>query len=60
MFLHLTKRTKFLVRLRSFIRRTNINEISPKQFTIYLLNVRFIYSYRFSQYPRTLVAFMQW
>ncbi|MFS7890301.1 putative SecY/SEC61-alpha family, SecY domain superfamily protein [Helianthus anomalus] len=56
MFVHLTRRTKFLVRARSFIRtefliyassvikRTNINELPVKWFTNCLLNVRFVCS----------------
>ncbi|MFS7908662.1 hypothetical protein Hanom_Chr01g00085781 [Helianthus anomalus] len=44
MFVHLTNRTKFLVHVRSFIKRTNINELPVEQFTNYSLNVRFVYS----------------
>ncbi|MFS7927670.1 hypothetical protein Hanom_Chr04g00311851 [Helianthus anomalus] len=31
-FVHLTKRTKFLARDRSFIKRTNINELRAERF----------------------------
>ncbi|MFS7908689.1 hypothetical protein Hanom_Chr01g00086101 [Helianthus anomalus] len=44
MFVHLTNRTKFLVRVRSFIKRTNVNELPAERFTNYSLNVRFVYS----------------
>ncbi|MFS7956417.1 hypothetical protein Hanom_Chr07g00654401 [Helianthus anomalus] len=49
MFVHLTKRTKFLVRVRLFNKRTNTNELSAERFTNCLLNVWFIYSPNF--YP---------
>ncbi|MFS7911074.1 hypothetical protein Hanom_Chr02g00113721 [Helianthus anomalus] len=44
MSIHLTKQTKILVRLRSFIRRTNINELPAEWFTNYALNVQFVCS----------------
>ncbi|MFS7981891.1 hypothetical protein Hanom_Chr10g00956401 [Helianthus anomalus] len=44
MFVHLTNRTKFLVRIHSFIKRTNINELPAKRFTNCSLNVRFVCS----------------
>ncbi|MFS7924865.1 hypothetical protein Hanom_Chr03g00277631 [Helianthus anomalus] len=44
MFAHLTNRTKFLVHVRSFIKRTNINELPAERFTNCSLNVRFVYS----------------
>ncbi|KAJ0558330.1 hypothetical protein HanIR_Chr07g0335091 [Helianthus annuus] len=44
MFVHLTNRTEFLVHVRSFIKRTNINELPAEQFTNCSLNVRFVYS----------------
>ncbi|MFS7973799.1 hypothetical protein Hanom_Chr09g00860891 [Helianthus anomalus] len=44
MFVHLTNRTEFLVHVRSFIKRTNINELPAERFTNCLLNVRFVYS----------------
>ncbi|MFS7906526.1 hypothetical protein Hanom_Chr01g00060261 [Helianthus anomalus] len=44
MFVHLTNRTKFLVHVRSFIKRTNINELPAEQFTNCSLNVRFVYN----------------
>ncbi|MFS7907959.1 hypothetical protein Hanom_Chr01g00077581 [Helianthus anomalus] len=44
MFVHLTKRTQFLVRVRLFNKRTNTNEPPTKQFTNCLLNVWFICS----------------
>ncbi|KAJ0613837.1 hypothetical protein HanIR_Chr02g0055801 [Helianthus annuus] len=42
--IHLTKQTKFLVHLRSFIRRTNTNELPAEWFTNYALNVQFVCS----------------
>ncbi|KAJ0798086.1 putative DYW domain-containing protein [Helianthus annuus] len=44
MFVHLTNRTNFFVHVRSFIKRTNINELPAERFTNCSLNVRFIYS----------------
>ncbi|MFS8014830.1 hypothetical protein Hanom_Chr15g01349091 [Helianthus anomalus] len=44
MFVHLTNRTEFFVHVRSFIKRTNINELPAEQFTNCSLNVRFVYS----------------
>ncbi|KAJ0824467.1 hypothetical protein HanRHA438_Chr17g0792731 [Helianthus annuus] len=44
MFVHLTNRTKFLVHVRSFVKRTNINELPAERFTNCSLNVRFVYS----------------
>ncbi|MFS7912725.1 hypothetical protein Hanom_Chr02g00133251 [Helianthus anomalus] len=44
MFVHLTNRTKFLVHVRSFIKRTNINELPAERLTNCSLNVRFVYS----------------
>ncbi|MFS7940317.1 hypothetical protein Hanom_Chr05g00463101 [Helianthus anomalus] len=32
MFVHLTKRTKFIVRVRLFDKRTNTNELPAKRF----------------------------
>ncbi|MFS7939708.1 hypothetical protein Hanom_Chr05g00455061 [Helianthus anomalus] len=46
MFVHLTNRTKFLVHVRSFIKRTNINELPAERFTNCSLNVRFVYNPR--------------
>ncbi|MFS7959572.1 hypothetical protein Hanom_Chr08g00692681 [Helianthus anomalus] len=44
-FVHITKRTKFLVHVvRSFIKRTNTNKFSAEQFTNCSLNVWFICS----------------
>ncbi|MFS7903068.1 hypothetical protein Hanom_Chr01g00019661 [Helianthus anomalus] len=42
MFVHLTKRTKFLVCVRLFIRRTNTNELPAKHFTNCSANVWFV------------------
>ncbi|MFS8016983.1 hypothetical protein Hanom_Chr15g01374911 [Helianthus anomalus] len=42
MFVHLTKRTKFLVCVCSFIKRTNTNELPSKRFTNCSLNVWFV------------------
>ncbi|MFS7975030.1 hypothetical protein Hanom_Chr10g00875711 [Helianthus anomalus] len=44
MFVHLTNRTEFLVHVRLFIKRTNINELPAERSTNCSLNVRFIYS----------------
>ncbi|MFS7949079.1 hypothetical protein Hanom_Chr06g00567341 [Helianthus anomalus] len=44
MFVHLTNRTKFIVHVRSFIKRTNINELPAERFTNCSLNVQFVYS----------------
>ncbi|MFS7964265.1 hypothetical protein Hanom_Chr08g00748131 [Helianthus anomalus] len=44
MFVRLTNRTEFLVHVRSFIKRTNINELHAERFTNCSLNVRFVYS----------------
>ncbi|MFS7940067.1 hypothetical protein Hanom_Chr05g00459281 [Helianthus anomalus] len=44
MFVHLTNRTEFLVHVRSFIKRTNINELPAERFMNCSLNVRFVYS----------------
>ncbi|MFS7890289.1 hypothetical protein Hanom_Chr00s000023g01616951 [Helianthus anomalus] len=46
MFVRLTKRTKFLVRVRLFNKRTNTNELPVEQFTNCSLNVWFVYSPR--------------
>ncbi|MFS8005065.1 hypothetical protein Hanom_Chr13g01233091 [Helianthus anomalus] len=42
MFVHLTKRTKFLVRVRLFNKRTNTNELPAEQFTNCSPNVWFV------------------
>ncbi|MFS7916758.1 hypothetical protein Hanom_Chr03g00181101 [Helianthus anomalus] len=44
MFVHLTKRTKFLVRVRLFNKQTNTNELPAERFTNCSLNVWFICS----------------
>ncbi|MFS7966141.1 hypothetical protein Hanom_Chr09g00770381 [Helianthus anomalus] len=44
MFVHLTKRTKFLVRVRLFNKRTNTNELPAERFTNCSPNVWFVYS----------------
>ncbi|MFS7916362.1 putative F-box associated interaction domain-containing protein [Helianthus anomalus] len=44
MFVHLTNRTKFLVHVRSFNKRTNIDELPAERFMNCSLNVRFVYS----------------
>ncbi|MFS7994812.1 hypothetical protein Hanom_Chr12g01110491 [Helianthus anomalus] len=44
MFVHLTKRTKFLVRVRSFNKRTNTNKLPAEWFTNCSLTVWFICS----------------
>ncbi|MFS8034264.1 hypothetical protein Hanom_Chr17g01579121 [Helianthus anomalus] len=42
MFVRLAKRTKYLVRLRSFIKRTNTIELPAEQLINFSLNVHFI------------------
>ncbi|MFS7942363.1 hypothetical protein Hanom_Chr06g00487531 [Helianthus anomalus] len=42
MFVHLTKRTKFLVRVRSFIKQMNTNELPAEQFMNSSLKVQFV------------------
>ncbi|MFS7974227.1 hypothetical protein Hanom_Chr09g00866111 [Helianthus anomalus] len=42
MFVHLTKRTKFLVCVRLFNKRTNTNELSAERFTNCSPNVWFV------------------
>ncbi|MFS7963939.1 hypothetical protein Hanom_Chr08g00744231 [Helianthus anomalus] len=44
MFVHLTKRTKFFVRVRSFIKRTNTNELPAARFMNCSLKVQFVCS----------------
>ncbi|MFS7922353.1 hypothetical protein Hanom_Chr03g00248081 [Helianthus anomalus] len=44
MFVHSTKQTKFLVCVRSFIKRKNTNELPAEQFTNCSLNVQFVSS----------------
>ncbi|KAJ0683550.1 hypothetical protein HanPI659440_Chr16g0659531 [Helianthus annuus] len=44
MFVHLTNRTKFFVHVRSFVKRTKINELPAEQFTNCSLNVQFVCS----------------
>ncbi|MFS7940596.1 hypothetical protein Hanom_Chr05g00466281 [Helianthus anomalus] len=50
MFVHLTKQTEFLVRVHSFIKRTNTNEPPAERFTNCSLNVRFLYSPKKTKY----------
>ncbi|MFS7996484.1 hypothetical protein Hanom_Chr12g01130511 [Helianthus anomalus] len=44
MFVHLTKQTKFIVRVRLFNERTNTNKLPAERFTNYSLNVWFVCS----------------
>ncbi|KAJ0857146.1 hypothetical protein HanRHA438_Chr13g0586681 [Helianthus annuus] len=44
MFVHLTKRTKFLVRVHLFNKRTNTNELPAARFMNCLPNVWFVCS----------------
>ncbi|MFS7991419.1 hypothetical protein Hanom_Chr12g01070541 [Helianthus anomalus] len=44
MFVHLTKRTEFLVRVHLFNKRTNTNELPTEQFTNCSPNVWFVCS----------------
>ncbi|MFS7938430.1 hypothetical protein Hanom_Chr05g00439601 [Helianthus anomalus] len=44
MFVHLTKRTEFFVRVHSFIKRTNTNELPVKRFMNCSLKVQFVCS----------------
>ncbi|MFS7942280.1 hypothetical protein Hanom_Chr06g00486531 [Helianthus anomalus] len=46
MFVHLTKRTEFFVRVRSFIKRTNTNELPAERFMNCSLKVQFVCSPR--------------
>ncbi|MFS7966370.1 hypothetical protein Hanom_Chr09g00772941 [Helianthus anomalus] len=46
MFVHLTNRTKFLVHVRSLIKRTNINEFPAERFMNCSRNARFVYNPR--------------
>ncbi|MFS7908156.1 hypothetical protein Hanom_Chr01g00079881 [Helianthus anomalus] len=41
-FIHLTKQMEFLVRVRSFKKQTNTNELPAKRFTNCSLKVRFV------------------
>ncbi|KAF5804539.1 hypothetical protein HanXRQr2_Chr05g0198211 [Helianthus annuus] len=54
MFVHSTNRTKFLVHVRSFIKRTNTNELPVERFMNCLLNVRFVYSPSYGRNQRKL------
>ncbi|MFS7915845.1 putative ribosomal protein L9 [Helianthus anomalus] len=47
MIVHLTKRTKFLVCVRLFNKRTNTNELPDERFTNCSLNVWFICSFTY-------------
>ncbi|MFS7960610.1 hypothetical protein Hanom_Chr08g00705091 [Helianthus anomalus] len=47
MFVHLTKRTKFLVRIRLFNKRTNTDGLPVKRFTNCSSNVWFVCSPRY-------------
>ncbi|MFS7924494.1 hypothetical protein Hanom_Chr03g00273201 [Helianthus anomalus] len=44
MFVHLTKRTKFLVRVSLFNKRTNTNKLPAERFTNCSLNIWFVCS----------------
>ncbi|MFS7989672.1 putative tubulin [Helianthus anomalus] len=57
MFVYLTKRTKFLVRVRLFNKRTNTNKFSAEQFTNCSLNVWFLCSSSYSGSKCELVWF---
>ncbi|KAJ0565467.1 hypothetical protein HanIR_Chr06g0262911 [Helianthus annuus] len=48
---HEHNRTKFLVHVRLFIKRTNINELPAKRLTNCSLNVWFVYSPRHDDTP---------
>ncbi|MFS7950448.1 hypothetical protein Hanom_Chr07g00583311 [Helianthus anomalus] len=50
MFVHLTKRMKFLVCVRLFNKRTNTNELPAERFTNCSPNVWFVYSPTVSSY----------
>ncbi|MFS7969782.1 hypothetical protein Hanom_Chr09g00813221 [Helianthus anomalus] len=54
MFVHLTKRTKFLVCVCLFNKRMNTNELPAEQFTNCLPNVRFVCSPIFNINDQTL------
>ncbi|MFS7952653.1 hypothetical protein Hanom_Chr07g00609381 [Helianthus anomalus] len=49
MLVYLTCRTKFLVRVCSFNKQTNITERPAKRFTNCSLNLRFVYSPSFDR-----------
>ncbi|MFS8031679.1 hypothetical protein Hanom_Chr17g01548711 [Helianthus anomalus] len=44
MFVHLTKRMEFFVRVHSFIKRTNTNELPAERFMNCSLKVQFVCS----------------
>ncbi|MFS7898853.1 hypothetical protein Hanom_Chr00s032266g01770481 [Helianthus anomalus] len=47
-FVHFTSQTKYLIRVRSLTKRTNINELLAERFTNCSSNVRFIYRHSWS------------
>ncbi|MFS7967277.1 hypothetical protein Hanom_Chr09g00783901 [Helianthus anomalus] len=53
MFVHSTKRTKYLVRVCSFIKRMNTNELSVERFTNCSLNVQFVCSPNYYIYTQS-------
>ncbi|KAL9994781.1 hypothetical protein Hdeb2414_s0002g00067221 [Helianthus debilis subsp. tardiflorus] len=59
MFVHLTKRTKFLVRVRLFNKRMNTNELPAARFTSCSPNVWFVYSPTHVSQPPNEVALFQ-
>ncbi|MFS7973362.1 hypothetical protein Hanom_Chr09g00855741 [Helianthus anomalus] len=59
MFVHLTKRMKFLVRVRLFSKRTNTNELPAERFTNCLPNVWFVCSPKLNGYKITCLARLQ-
>ncbi|MFS8031576.1 hypothetical protein Hanom_Chr17g01547501 [Helianthus anomalus] len=59
MFVHLTKRTTFLVRVRLFNKRTNTNEPPAERFTNCSPNVWFICSPSFHFVTHLVLSFFQ-
>ncbi|MFS7953824.1 hypothetical protein Hanom_Chr07g00623121 [Helianthus anomalus] len=57
MFVHLTKRTEFFVRVRSFIKRTNTNELPAERFMNCSLKVQFVCSPSLKDYDLFLCIY---
>ncbi|MFS7958987.1 hypothetical protein Hanom_Chr08g00685371 [Helianthus anomalus] len=55
MFIHLIKRTNFFVRVRSFIKYMNTNELPAEQVHEQFLNVRFIYRPIWKYCPKLII-----
>ncbi|MFS7895462.1 hypothetical protein Hanom_Chr00s002877g01706581 [Helianthus anomalus] len=59
MFVHLIKRTKFLVDVRLFNKRTNTNELLAEQFTNCSMNVWFVCSSTDAEIGRLRALYQQ-